>query len=714
MKSKMKKWCAAVLSATTLMSMLSCLSSTATETSSDEVPFIMTEDEDGYHFYGPTGCEDVGEEIPDSVTVIESAEDYYEITGKNNSVKNGMTLLKSSSLPDSVDNSQSKYFPEIGNQGSLGSCGSWAQVYYQFTYAMNKELGVETTPENSFSPKWNYNLTSDAKKGASGFYNIFKIMQYQGNVHMSMVPYDGDYSSLSAEEDIWKESMNYRIKDYQLFTEVGKDGRDITSADDSDLVAFKTALNNDEVLGFTTFISSCNKTKITTHSDAPENSKYEGEYIITSRTGSDGCHRMTLVGYNDNIWTDINENGEVDSGEMGAFKAANSWGTDYANDGFIWIAYDAMNLLSSVEGVENPSNRLRPIITVNRIDVRPYGEGNDIYLKYTLNSADRLQDSVTVKAIKGDTEYSYEYSFPMVNKPESCRPCSFDGTDESNDGTFVVPLDCVVPDISSENISDYVWNITFTDNNSDGIALTVKDAEIIDETANVSYKTGNAYPFALDGSSKTLHYVRVNYSTIGDVNADNAVNISDATLIQKYIVNTIAESDFQSELADCDKNESINIKDATGIQRYLAFGNYSYVGTVNEEYTEQQPTTEPETEPTTVEPTTVAPTTQEPTVVEENTVTFTNSLDWSGTIYCYYWSDTDTSMTSWPGKAMTYLRTNSYGQKQYTFEIPDEATYIIISNGSSQTVKIPYSGGEVRYYALSTVDSKGRYNVEAW
>lgn len=37
---------------------------------------------------------------------------------------------------------------------------------------------------------------------------------------------------------------------------------------------------------------------------------------------------MTLVGYNDNIWVDINGNGIVDNGEKGAFKIANSWGND--------------------------------------------------------------------------------------------------------------------------------------------------------------------------------------------------------------------------------------------------------------------------------------------------------------------------------------------------------------------------------------------------
>jgi hypothetical protein len=71
-------------------------------------------------------------------------------------------------------------------------------------------------------------------------------------------------------------------------------------------------------------------------------------------------------------------------------------------------------------------------------------------------------------------------------------------------------------------------------------------------------------------------------------------------------------------------------------------------------------------------------------------------------------------MTSWPGKAMVYSRTNSMGQQQYTFEVPKNATYIIFTNGSKQTVNISYNGGIMKYYAKDTTDSKGRYNISTW
>ena len=78
-------------------------------------------------------------------------------------------------------------------------------------------------------------------------------------------------------------------------------------------------------------------------------------------------------------------------------------------------------------------------------------------------------------------------------------------------------------------------------------------------------------------------------------------------------------------------------------------------------------------------------------------MTFTNNYNWSN-VYCYYWSDSNTDMTSWPGTAMTYSSTNDYGQKIYTLDIPSEATYVIFGDGSSnQTVDILITGS-ARYY----------------
>jgi len=110
----------------------------------------------------------------------------------------------------------------------------------------------------------------------------------------------------------------------------------------------KTSLTNGHIPVIATYIfswvtSSVGNDPATTADDA-----FNGQYIATyEKNTAQGLHAMTVVGYNDNIWCDLNGNGIVDAGEKGAFKIANSWG-NYWNSGFIWITYDSLCTVSAV------------------------------------------------------------------------------------------------------------------------------------------------------------------------------------------------------------------------------------------------------------------------------------------------------------------------------------------------------------------------------
>lgn len=213
---------------------------------------------------------------------------------------------------------------------------------------------------------------------------------------------------------------------------------------------------------------------------------------------------------------------------------------------------------------------------------------------------------------------------------------------------------------------------------------------------------------------------------IGDVNLNGAINVLDATAVQKYIVKLITLSDkalIAAARCDADgEDDIVSVKDATYIQMYVAkLDGHGNVGTYYE--SEVTPTTAPVTEPATEEPT-VAPTTvpattapvTEPTTTPSSTYTvkFADSLNWGGTLYCYSWAEDGTSTKSWPGVAMTYLNTNDYGQKVYSVEVPNTVDYIIFTNGSSQTIDIGFDGTSLNYYTESQYDSKGHAYVGTW
>lgn len=506
MKKGKIKLCSALLVVTMLMSVFTLLPANATdskaEVKNDSSSIKAVKDENGLHFYGPTGNNlSDSEKALDDVTVIDSVKEYKELAY---SASNGSDsrIKKATKLPSSVDNSKSIYFPEIGDQQDLGSCLFWAQIYYQYTYEYNRANGIPTTPENVFSPQWSYNVATAGADMQCTTAVSLNFMKYQGNVPMSQVPYDQNYLNAYPTEEIWRNSINYRLKEYHFLKQVGTFENPITSPDDSDLELIKTALNNGEILSYSTMMYGWTHTEIITDSMAPENYDHVGEVAVTSMDSQDGGHRMTLVGYNDNIWIDINKNYKVDKGEMGAFKIANSWGKEYGNEGFAWVAYDALNDESCVEGVEPNSDRTGIFTEITRFELLPYGEKTDLYLKYTLNTSDRTH---VVLQVTNEKDLTVNRASAQSNMNYG-EPLAYDGSTEATDATMIFSLQSVFPEVTSENFTDYTWNVLFKDISADGRPLTVKDAVIVDEKAGKTYQVANTYPFTIDDEEVEIKY----------------------------------------------------------------------------------------------------------------------------------------------------------------------------------------------------------------
>ena len=81
------------------------------------------------------------------------------------------------------------------------------------------------------------------------------------------------------------------------------------------------------------------------------------------------------------------------------------------------------------------------------------------------------------------------------------------------------------------------------------------------------------------------------------------------------------------------------------------------------------------------------------------TVYFDNTSNWS-TVYIYYWSDANSAMTTWPGKAMSKVSGSIYG-----YTIPLDAQYVIFNNNS---------GTQTGDLTLSDSKNLYTYSTSAW
>ena len=404
-----------------------------------------------------------------------------------------------------VDNSKLKYFPKIGDQGSVGSCVAWSCIYYQFTHEVNKALDRAATDETTFQPMFLYNIYN----GCNQARHIENLLFSTGCAPVSMVRDTQNDKNWNTEYDIWREATNYRICNYLSFPVIGEKGIYVSSVDDPDIAAMKAALRAGDILSFPGPIAEYKKEKVVAAPGVDES--IVGEEIVVKTLGTGiANHMMTVVGYNDNIWVDHNKNGKVDQGELGAFKIANQYGEKRHSNGFFWVSYDAMNEKSMVEGVVSESNRRRTIGGCGRFVVsKDYGTSR-IYLKYTLNSDNRADGYAEITAVNNTngTKYvrqinPYQYS---DYQRASNQKLNYKGETGFCDGAMLTDLNTIIPDINSDNFNDYTWSVRFVDRGVDKTALTVKEAMIVDENNGKTYELDTQFPFQLNGSDKTVFF----------------------------------------------------------------------------------------------------------------------------------------------------------------------------------------------------------------
>lgn len=443
-------------------------------------------------------------------------------------------------LPDSVDLSMTPYFPSINNQMGMGSCVAWATTYYQFTYEANKLNGIATTEDNAYSPAWIFNLWNGGENKGSVNTVAYDLLKTHGAVHMSDAPYRStngstyingnnfDYSWCT-DTTAMIDALQTRLTGHDVVT-IPSSGTPIRNNNSEALNEVKELLygtdgTDGKVLNIRVKIGDNwlyknrkvydSATGTSTNYHNPETGASED--VAYCAVDGGGGHAMTVVGYDDNVWCDINNNNVVDEAELGAFKVANSWGEDYGNDGYIWVSYDALNRVSAVPDVESSNNRIS--IFDRDININGNGPANGFYYidvanynvyyvgQLALNTDYRNSFSLSAgRAENGNTStiYSSKYS---SNSPYL--------KNISHTGTLVFDYDDLCYPID-EYISGYDWYVRlFGNHNSATFKITDNLSNTIVDFGNIS-NGSNYRPISL---------------SMGDLNYDGVVNDYDYDIL---------------------------------------------------------------------------------------------------------------------------------------------------------------------------------------
>ncbi len=438
-----------------------------------------------------------------------------------------------------ADNSRSSAFPPIRDQGSLGSCVAFSTVYYQFTYAVNRLHGTSAAnPANQFSPKAVYNVynggTADSGMNA---YQAYVYLSEHGCLSWEDFPYDADYTALPTDLSQMCEALNTRLADNSYYTRQLPDaGTPYSDRYDPDLDSLKLQLDMGNIFSVT--VPTGRQGHVT--ENWVMRTASNGELALCRVAEGSSSHQMTVVGYNDNIWCDLNGNGKGDPGELGALKVANSWGTDWGNNGYIWILYDTMNQISAVSNWESGYTGKRVAIFSNSNGNWFHSieaEDKEVYFVADVVLNNVTRNNVDVENIGRRRNTSYAETALCAG--------SLTGTG-SYTGHMVFDYEKLCDPILLYK-SNYQWEI--------GPFPAYSTAF----TGNIVDNHGNLIKACTKSGSKYVAPVNL---IKGDVNYDGKINTTDGSLVLSYATGKREFSNVQLYLADYDGNGKVDSTDA--------------------------------------------------------------------------------------------------------------------------------------------------------
>ncbi len=324
-------------------------------------------------------------------------------------------------LPAVVDNSAFIYFRPLIAQVGL-ECGQASSIGVMFTYEMNFLRNANgSQPENQYPTHFAYNFLNGGSDAGVNFWETFEILRQNGTPNVAEYGgmSNGGPSRWITGYENYFHGMHNRI-------------RGVNSIRTNTIEGLETLKNwvydhgrGDASGGIATFYSEFNYPPTLLPDGTPE----AGKHVII-QWGNSPNHAMSIVGYNDSIrWDynndgqytndiDINADGVVDISdwEIGGFKMANTYGSisGWGDDGFAYMMYKTVADRFQQGGIWD--NR------VAILDVKASHEPKlTAKVKLSYNCRNKLKVSIGVATNSQATEPEFILNYPIFDFQGGCK-----------------------------------------------------------------------------------------------------------------------------------------------------------------------------------------------------------------------------------------------------------------------------------------------------
>lgn len=395
--------------------------------------------------------------------IPEGRDTLYDVTNKK------VTLTTANYRDIGGKASLKQYAPYPGNQGEYGTCAAWATTYCARTILesiANDETDKTIITQNAFSPGFVYRLASENKDCWGS-----QTTECANQMYLYGVPTLNQFNEqcpIDIPSEVFELAKDNKIKSFAKLWDDTRYYEQASAKTKIELV--KKSINEKypvviSIICPNSFQSPSNDLWIPT------------EELNSDINHKHGRHAICVVGYDDEKYG-------------GAFEIQNSWGTNWGNEGYVWIKYAdfAKFVYQAIEiiGFENYlheetdfSGGLKVLLSDGEYIEATYQENGVYKLNKSLSSGERFRlylnsssptylYSINIGS-KGEIGKIFPYSeeiSPILNYKNNDVPIPSEDKHMRLDGVSGKEYLCLIYSKKSVDIDNVIFNLSTQNKNN--------------------------------------------------------------------------------------------------------------------------------------------------------------------------------------------------------------------------------------------------------